>query len=146
MGRRKKHREQIPIESKAEVVYDFLDEREDEFNALCEMAQFTIPYTLKNWSSYFLTRGNYLAAAEMWLEQKLSGTAWPRVEDDVDKGLMKRRSVNSTPTVWNHHQYYGHDDWEGWGDGCAWSGTTYPYTNPKISEPEGLTGALLHCM
>jgi hypothetical protein len=114
------------------------------------MCNFTLPNQLRNWPRFFLNRERYLDAAENWLQARLEGSAFPRIEDDVDKRMMK-----------TNYDYQGGWEWSAWGgqdeddyplgdQGAEkkdpWWKRLYQYYNeplplvPKLPAPSGMSG------
>ncbi len=103
----------------------------------------SLPWQLKNWQRYFLNEDNYLAAFEGWLKKQKITKGWVKIEDDVDKKLMK---IQPNP----HSEYSEDDDYWLQGMGAQSQSTSYyssglyvssrtlPLT-PTIAAPFGLS-------
>jgi hypothetical protein len=167
MGRRKKkeralHREwrskqarvpdshpiaSTPIKARPSII-----KRSEDFDALVEMAGYTLPNQLRNWQRFFMSRERYLDAAEEWLEARLAGCVWPKIEDDVDKGLIKQGSSSTYNAGWSWSQWDGYEDEYAMAYGgpqkpsSPWWKRLVGYYNPplpmehKLPAPAGISG------
>lgn len=128
--------------------------RHQEFLDLLEMAGFALPNQFQNWRRFFLDEKNFLTEAEHWLSLKLQ-KRFPRIEDDVDKGLMTRGAAPaSSPRPYQSSSEDEYEDywtsWQGWhkpsyGYIGKWQSHQLPLT-PKIPAPSGTCGAALMVM
>ena len=126
--------------------------KHQEFLDLVEMAGFILPNQFKHWRRFFLDEKNFLAEAEHWLSLRLQGR-YPKIEDDVDKGLMTKGASDmpaSHPRVYQPSYSRDDDDywtsWQGWGGGNSqsawanrWAEPALPLT-PKLPAPSGTCG------
>jgi hypothetical protein len=159
MGRRKKSKMHISGQFSKKPANDMSFE-EQEFRTTAEYLEFTLPRQLDAWKFYFTNEERFLAAANDWLEAKCNGSRFPRIEDDVDKGMMKRSTgaytpswredVHLDPEVKHKTQSYGYggdddDYWGGWwhgGGACGYGAVSRSWglpAVPKIKAPEGLS-------
>lgn len=159
MGRRKK-KKAIRISGKfSKKPANDMSFEEQEFRVTVEYLGFTIPRQLDAWHNYFINEDRFLVAANDWLEAKCNGSKWPRIEDDVDKGMMNRSTGAHAP-LWRDdihldledghkskaHNWEDDDDyWGGWwhgggvrGYGAASRSWGLPAV-PQIKAPEGLS-------
>lgn len=119
--------------------------KHQEFLDLVEMAGFILPRQFQDWRRFFLDEKNFLAEAEHWLSMRLQGR-FPKIEDDVDKGLMTKTGAAPSPSPRPYQPYYTEDDdywtsWAGWGGAKTnrWSHYAEPSLplTPKIPAPSG---------
>lgn len=143
-----------PMRRGLESMEGFVSERHQLFLDMLEMAGFILPNQFKNWTRFFLDEGNFLDEAERWMSGRLQGR-WPKIEDDVDKGLMKPTPyIPYRPTSYQKANSGWSDDddywtsWQGWQGGSGknyWKEPSLPLT-PKLPAPSGLSGAELVVM
>jgi hypothetical protein len=131
--------------------------QEQEFRETASFLEFILPRQLDEWKSFFINEERFLSAANKWLEDRCNGVKHPRIEDDVDKGQMKR-SAPSYARSWRddvhldpeaNHKGYDYEDnedyWGGWWHGNKVSGHGSMSRSwglpavPKIKAPEGLS-------
>jgi hypothetical protein len=121
--------------------------RHQEFIDLAEMAGIMIPHQFQQWRRFFLDEKNFLSEAEHWLSMRLQGR-YPRIEDDVDKGLMTKTGAAAN-RGWATSGWSDDDDywsaWTGHSKGFQRWGRSLPLT-PKLDAPSGLSGAELVVM
>jgi len=99
MGRAKKRKKPVqPGFSAAEI----------ELRELCHDLDYTLPRQLDKWRDHFLDEKRFIQAAEKWLELKINGVAHPRIEDDIDKGHMRRKHTVIQSQDWDDDWYWGH--------------------------------------
>lgn len=124
--------------------------RHQEFIDLAEMCDFAIPRQFQQWQRFFVNEERFLEAAEQWLESKMQGVIFPRIEDDVDKGMIKNHQAqlsferdewdDSQNEPWwhqlEHIPYKGGKNW--W---SRWK-QTLPMEH-KLPAPSGLSGVSL---
>lgn len=136
--------------------------KEQEFRTTAEYLNYVLPRQFDDWRKFFLNETRFLEAANAWLNAKFKGVAHPRIEDDVDRGLMKRASMAYTPShrtdieldepksvyddeeYWNAYMGYeefprtpskhNYTNFKNW----SWQGGL-PVTDLKIPAPNGMS-------
>ncbi len=135
MGRKKKRRGQRQNPNRTRTWHD-------TFLEMAGQLDYAIPNQLVNWRRFFINEESFRFAAEEWLNAKMSGIVWPRIEDDVDKGLMRQGA-------WYQEEDYGWDGVTGWGGaptptGKKWWEKLYNYYDLPMPHllpaPSGLSG------
>jgi hypothetical protein len=159
VGRRKnKARLHHKWKSKEKAMSSGKSEQEQLFLDAVEFYNYFLPRQLSDWKRFFTTEERFLAAAKDWLEAKMEGVIHPRIEDDIDKGVMRRSYEPYTPSHrtdidLDEHVPYNNDDeddyWSAWMHGSGysqtrnnnkwnWSSSWNLPATPKIEAPSGL--------
>ncbi len=139
----------LPPEPTAEELIE--DLREDNLLFAVQELGFMMPWQLKNWSRFFMSRDSYLTAFDGWLKAQIERPGHVRIIDDVDRKLMKlgpnpdfepRGNSESNDNPW-HGWGRSHEDWDdaryGGYTGSRYVAPTLPLT-PTIEAPSGLCG------
>lgn len=132
----------------------------------CAEQGLSVPHQLRQWERYFCNHDSYLAALKGWVIAQMDRKGHVRIEDDVDRGLMKvgpyipnanlyngtRNAPGASPV--NSNPWHGwsrnEDDWDdahGGMTGHGWSMAGNSWNLPHtahLPKPEGLCGEEHH--
>jgi hypothetical protein len=133
-SKRRKKRQEAMKQKESHPVLTPGERQERELLLNCQEQRLTLPHQLRQWNRYFLNHASYVAALQGWVTAQSMRKGHIRIEDDVDRGLMRTQPY--VPNT-NHGAPKTNDNpWVGWSrDESDWDealGATPASSTPAV--------------